>query len=93
MSFGNDLLIEVADPVTVGKSTAQVTLFLVRVPPFFLPPVCASLVDVLLLQLTTNMRQFSHLTFNKLEVRRRFNHFEALLPLKDRLSLLLLILS
>jgi hypothetical protein len=58
MSFGNDLLVEVADPVTVGKGTAQVTLFLVR--------------------LTTNMRQFSHLTFNKLEVRRRFNHFEEL---------------
>jgi hypothetical protein len=56
--FGNELKLEVLDPVQVGSGKAQRTVYLV--------------------QLSTNMRQFSHLTYHRLHVRRTYSHFSDL---------------
>jgi len=56
--FGDEIKLEVLDPVQVGSGKAQRTVYLV--------------------QLSTNMRQFSHLTYHRLHVRRTYSHFSDL---------------
>lgn len=66
-SFGNELTIEIVScSVHSGDN-----YWLVRVRTL-------AILSFDPIQLTTNMRQFSHLTFHRLEVRRKYADFEEL---------------
>jgi len=58
IQYGNELKIEVLDPVKVGAGKISRIVYLVK--------------------LTTNMREYSHLTYHRLHVRRTYSHFEDL---------------
>jgi len=58
IQYGNELKVEVLDPVKVGAGKIMRIVYLVK--------------------LTTNMRQYSHLTYHRLHVRRTYSHFEDL---------------